>query len=63
MSEKMECPGTDKSRKGEYKANRSEKSPIKIAEIIYGKKNLVDCMESVIRLHMEKQAGRIYDRK
>lgn len=33
---------------------RPDKGSLKIAGIFYGNKNLTDCMESVIKLHMEK---------
>ena len=43
-----------KQEKGANNVNKLSKEKVKVAEISYGVKNLTDCMESIIRLHMEK---------
>lgn len=45
---------TDNSRKGTVRKSKSKKEALRVAQIVYGDKNLTDCMESVIRLRMEK---------
>lgn len=54
MPEKNDNSNLRKNKKSEVRMNTSDRGPLKIAKIIYGNKNLADCMESVIKLHMEK---------
>lgn len=54
MSEKKKDSRVKDNRKGEDKPNKSDKGPLKVARVIYGDKNLTDCMESVLRLYIEK---------
>lgn len=54
MPEKKNSSDIRKNRNGDVKMNNPDKEPLKIAKIIYGNKNLTDCMESVIKLHMER---------
>ncbi len=54
MPEKNDNSNLRKNKKSEVRMNTSDRGQLKIAKIIYGNKNLADCMESVIKLHMEK---------
>lgn len=54
MPDKKRMTNTDNSRKGTVKMSKSKKEALRIAQVVYGDKNLTDCMESVIRLRMEK---------
>lgn len=44
----------EKRNKGVNEVNKLSKEGIKVAKISYGVKTLTDCMELIIRLHMEK---------
>lgn len=45
---------TEKRKAGAEIKNKEGMRRLKVFKVSYGNKNLVDCMESIIRLHLEK---------
>lgn len=44
----------NREEKGKSSDNRQSAEQIKIAGIIYGTRSLTDCMEHIIKLHIER---------
>lgn len=44
----------EKRKTGAEIMNKGRVGKLKIMKVSYGSKNLMNCMESIIRLHMEK---------